>query len=214
MIVVRYRQPADFLQAYSGASGHLGGLFVAVTPEVQVGEETPVEFRFGDGKVFRTQCRVAWRRLVGTDALPAGLGLQFLTRERQTRDLLLAYADGKDIQYAPRSSGRVPAEIAVRVRFDHGELQEHSRDISNDGIFVSTNLALQIGSKVQITLKRPGRLLGLSLAAQVARQEPTGLGFRFVFRTDRSRRQVESLVREMREKAGPQATLVAPIPQD
>ena len=213
MIVVRYRRPAELLADWFD-HGRLGGFFVPTRENLTVGTEVPVELRFGDGKSFRTRCRVAWRRVAGASGLPPGLGLELLSTERHVRGLLLAHASGRPIDWVERHAGRVPAALRVRLRAGDRVLEEVTEDISEHGLFLRTGLHLEAGAPVVVTLRPPGRVLGIRVPGEVARHElgpRGGLAIRFRPGTDRLARRLATLVDGLRRRQGPQVTLVTPL---
>ena len=213
MIVVRYRRPAELLADWFN-HGRLGGFFVPTRENLAVGTEVPVELRFGDGKAFRTRCRVAWRRVAGASDLPPGLGLELLSTERHVRGLLLAHASGRPIEWIERHAGRVPAELRVRLRAGDLVWEEVTEDISEHGLFLRTPAQLDPGEPVVVTLRPPGRVLGIRIPGEVARREPGspgGLAIRFLPGTDRLARRLATLVDGLRRHQGPKVTLVTPL---
>lgn len=215
MIVVRYRRPADLLADWFD-HGRLGGLFVATRENLAVGSEVSLEVRFGDGKVFRTRCRVAWRRVAGASGLPAGLGMELLSTERHVRDLLLATATGRPVAYAERHAGRVPAAVRVRLRAGDRVLEETTEDISEHGLFLRTHVLFETGEPVVVTLRPPGRVLGIRVPGEIARRElgpRGGVAVRFRPATHRLARRIARLVQELRARQGPFVTLVTPLRQ-
>ena len=213
MIVARYRTGQDFLGAWFD-EGRLGGFFVPTRRALEVGAVTPVEVRFEDGKIFRTRCRVVWRRVGGDPHLPAGLGLEFLSTEGHVRDLLLDYAQGRPIPYRERTSRRVPAEVQVVFKYPGGRVAAASEDLSTGGVFLRTTEVVPEGTRGTAVLKRPGRILGLRIPAVVARcveGPPPGLGLRFELTDPRQTEEIRALIRRVLKTRKPAGALVTPV---
>ena len=213
MIVARFRSGPDFLNAWFD-EGRLGGFFVPTRRALEVGAVTPVEIRFEDGKVFRTRCRVVWRRVGGDAHLPAGLGLEFLSTEGHVRDLLLAYAKGRPIPYRERSSRRVPAEVQVVFKYPGGRISAASEDLSAGGVLLRTGEVVPEGTRGTAILKRPGRVLGLRVPAVVARcveGPPAGIGLRFEPADARQTDEIRALIRRVLKGRKPSGALVTPV---
>lgn len=214
MITVRFDAPSDLLDAYFD-HGRLGGLFVPVAPDAaEMGDEVRVELAFPDGKAFRTRCRVVWRRVVPSPGLPAGLGLEFLATEKHTRDLLLDLAHGRRIPFRPRSAIRLPLALRVKFRTPAGVVDTVTEDVSEMGCLVRTVLEVGAGTEVAVSLRAPGRLLGLGLKATVVRVIPGrtgGLGLRFEFRSDRERRRLRGLLEQATGRPLPEPLSAEPV---
>lgn len=66
-----------------------------------------------------------------------------------------------------RKHARLKLEIEVDVTSGHNFFSGRTRDASEGGLFVQTDLELPIGSKVQLVIRLPGSL-GIEADAEVA----------------------------------------------
>jgi type IV pilus assembly protein PilZ len=177
--------------------GARAGVFVPHVLDVPVGAETFCEIIFIDSDArFRVRGTVIWRRLKGhTQGKNApGCCVAFLETERPKLERVLAYVEGKEINFIRRTSPRVPTVLTVAYRTKSAFVTEFSRDLSDGGMFIKTEQPLAIGDALQIKLKVPGRWFALTLAGRVVRTDGGGMGISFSFDSERQRRRLRDVI--------------------
>lgn len=95
-----------------------------------------------------------------------------------------------------RRHPRLKLEIDVDVTSGHNFFSTRTRDASEGGLFIESDLPLPIGSAVNVVIRLPG-MPGLEVAAEVTwaltddSGAQTGLGLRFLSMPDRSREAIQ-----------------------
>jgi Tfp pilus assembly protein PilZ len=198
---------AAFLDAYMSKSQDGGGLFVPGEIDVELGDDVDVELSFAEEQVrFSIRAKVAWKRTnAGRRALPPGVGIAFADGEQRTEQQILRFAEGKEsVSHKDREKRW---HINVDVKLDHAgqELTGITDDISEGGCYVLVDIALPVGSLVDVRLRAPGSLFGwMTLRAYVqwrrtqAGKDGMGLEFRFV--NERQKAKLAKLVAVLRER--------------
>jgi uncharacterized protein (TIGR02266 family) len=204
-LLVSYGTSSSFLDAYF-PNGALGGLLVETDANLALGEEVELEIRFEPGpkRPFHARARVAWRRLRGKGNLRAGVGLEFMPTERESRDRLLAFARGGNLPGPERDHERVPAELRVQVRGRNGPPRhERTGDISEGGLFVRTGDPADMGEVLDLLVRPRMMLRGIAVSGRVVwRREgdDPGMGLQFHFETEDQRRRIARLVSRLVEQ--------------
>ena len=203
-VIVPVINREEFLTRYF-EKGELGGLFVPGALEVGLGEEVDLEINFLEEQVkFRIRGAVKWRRPVGNArVLPPGLGIEFLADDEAARELLLAYATGRDVALVERDGRRFGCNIKIKRNNGEGTVvAEETDDISEGGAFILTNDDVEVGTRFRLKLKPPGALFGINVDAVVAWRRTTGrrgIGVEFIFESPRKRDQVLRLVNTLKQ---------------
>lgn len=180
------------------------GVFVEGEVNFQVGEPLFVEINFlEEQRAFRIKGSVSWRRLsTGRHNLIAGIGVSFDEEERSTRDLILEFAHGREIVFTARESQRLPASMSISYSSDSQFLTDIVDDLSAGGVFIASDEVLEKGTELEIKLRPPGYLLGLRVKGQVAWTSTAGsrrgMGIKFIFESERKRRQLAQVVEKLR----------------
>lgn len=203
-VIVPVTNREEFLARYF-EKGDLGGLFVPGSIDVGLGEEVDLEISFLEEHVrFRIRGTVKWRRPVSTaKVLPPGLGIEFLSEDDAARELLLAYATGRDVALVERDGRRFGCHIKIKRKGDAGTVAEQTDDISEGGAFILTEQDVSVGTRFKLKLQPPGALFGINVDAVVAWKRETGrkgIGVEFIFDSPRKREQVSRLVANLKEK--------------
>lgn len=195
-VLVALRSPSDFLRLYSERNHDL---FAPECVDVEVGTVVDIEIAFSEPALtFSTRGVVRWRRTHASRGLVAGSGLDFLSTEMGTRDLLLRFARGLSIPDLHHRARRFRASVEMEVLVGGARRRIFTDNISHTGAFLRTE-ALQGGGAVPVRIF--GREHSVDLDAEVRwiRSDATrGVGVRFVFADAATRTSVRSLLREYR----------------
>lgn len=177
--------------------GHRRGIFIPHELAVPVGESAQVDIIFLDSDArFRMVGQIVWRRLKGQrrGRQAPGSALAFDAGEPQKIDRLLAYVEGRDINFIKRSSPRIQASFEVSYKAASAFVTDFARDLSEGGIFLASSQDITVGTVLPIKLRIPGRWWPVTLHGEVVRSTSEGVGVRFVFSSDRERRKISRLV--------------------
>lgn len=202
-LLVPLRNRRQLFEIYYHREGQ-DGVFVAGEVDFRVGEQLFVELNFlEEQRAFRIKGAVSWRRMAtGRTSLQAGVGVAFASTERATRDLILDFARGREISFTAREAQRLPVSMNIAYSSDAHFLTDIVDDLSVGGVFIATDNILEIGSELDIKLRPPGHLLGLRVKGQVAwtskHGQRRGMGIRFIFASERQRRQLTHVVEKLR----------------
>src|SRR3954467_3676990 len=125
-----------------------GGIFFATRKPLAIGETVVVSIRLGKRRsptLVRGQ--VVWRRPgKHSTKTKAGIGIEFLAGETQTREYLVSVARGDATEMMSRRHQRLPVELPVRWQIP-GALQDNAgvlRDIGRGGAFVRTEESMPL----------------------------------------------------------------------
>ena len=166
-----------------------------------------MELRFTKGprRPFRFRGRVAWRRLRGHGNLKAGIGVEFILTERMTRDAILEFARNPGAaSFIERTHERVQVALKIQVKgLLLPERTERTGDLSEGGVFVSTPFVIPVGEELQLRLRAPWSIRGLSVRGRVTWHRPAperGMGVMFLFTNDEERQKVAGLVAKLQQR--------------
>lgn len=201
-VLVPMRDRLSFLRHYFNQEGH-AGLFVPGNLHYAPGESVDLEITFlKEQRSFRIRGMVRWSRAPTRPQDPAaGIGVFFGPSEQSTRDLIMDFVQGKDIRFRPRADHRFPVALQIEYRTGAAVVTECTDDVSVGGAFIVTRRDIAEGSVLPIRLKLPGWILPLKLRGVVCWRrttEPTGVGVKFIFDSERQRRKLERLVARMK----------------
>jgi Tfp pilus assembly protein PilZ len=125
-----------------------GGAFIPTRRSVTTGEAVVVSIRLGPrGNTVLVRGTVAWRRPgKHRTKIKAGIGIEFLASEAQTRDYLLAVARGETTAMSARRHQRLPLDLPVSWQVPGARHENRGilRDIGRGGAFVMTSQLLQL----------------------------------------------------------------------
>lgn len=182
--------------------GEVDCLFVPHVLDVETGASIELELIFQPEWItFRLAVEVLWKRAKGQQRpfLRPGTCVAFPTSELDKLDRLLAFIERQEIEFVQRTAPRVPTALEVRYRSNRVKLHDTARDLSLDGMYLATRQALLIGDRLEVKFRVPGKILPLTLQAEVVRKDEGGVGLRFKFEKDGERDHVKRLVTEARE---------------
>jgi uncharacterized protein (TIGR02266 family) len=180
------------------------GVFVPGYVNQSVGAEVDLEIAFAEEQmVFHSRGLVRSKRLVGRKDMPAGIGVEFLSSERRTRELLLKFANGHEVQITRRRSRRLPISLQVECTTPDGKKLEMTEDLSREGAFIRTDAVVPIGTIITVRFKPPGQKTTVSLKAEVMWQrhsERPGIGVRFVLDDSAPQRALAEFIDQVKDK--------------
>lgn len=147
-----------------------------------VGEQVDLEIALAKERMlFHSRGVIRWKRMNGQRSLPAGVGVEFLEEEIDTRDLLLSFCSGDVANVHPRRHRRfpviMPAECAVNGHTARGQ----TLDISREGACLAASseldgTPLDAGQTLQLDLWLP-RQREIVLEAKVRWRQPSNAKF-------------------------------------
>jgi Tfp pilus assembly protein PilZ len=149
---------------------------------------------------------VVWRRPgKHSTKTKAGIGIEFLPTEAQTREYLLSVARGDAAEQVSRRHQRLPVELPVTWQVP-GALQDNSGtllDIGRGGAFVRTTEPLPPDIDVVLKVSPPGAEIAMPLSARVAWRgavggaNGNGFGVEWKARDAGGNRRIKELVRRI-----------------
>jgi Tfp pilus assembly protein PilZ len=206
ILTARFPSGSDFLDRYEDAFAY-GGLFLPTRQVLDPGELVIVDVRMPalrDHMLIRGM--VAWhRRGKRAENLRAGLGVEFLASEQDSRDYLLSLARGEADAAAQRRHRRLPTELRVgwRVPEDTRRYQSYVDDISIGGAFLRTAEPPPAGTALLLEIIPPGGTAPQTIECRVAwaRHCPgaEGAGVEFRCRGVVGMRRLRELVRRIEQ---------------
>jgi uncharacterized protein (TIGR02266 family) len=108
-----------------------------------------------------------------------------------------------------RRAERLQRDLLVSCRTPRGYVSHWAANLSRHGIFVDTPNPAPVGSRVELVVHLPDRLLPCRLDGRVVRVvgqgRRRGMGVEFVGALDRSAARIDSLVKTLRPKSAPNA---------
>jgi Tfp pilus assembly protein PilZ len=204
ILKAHFANGAAFLEHYLPELAS-GGIFFATRKPLAIGEPVVVSIRLGKRRsptLVRGQ--VVWRRPgKHSTKTKAGIGIEFLASETQTREYLVSVAKGDSTEMMSRRHQRLPVELPVRWEVP-GALQDNAgilRDIGRGGAFVMTEEPLPNDTDVVLKVSPPGAEVAMPLSARVAwRGHPGGehgFGVEWKARDAGGTRRIKELVRRI-----------------
>lgn len=198
-LIVPLRNRTQMFEHYFHRDGS-DGIFVPGEINFEVGEKLFLEINFlEEQRSYRIRGVVQWRRLKTRRlSLLPGIGVEFDSNERATRDMILDFARGRELEFTSRSSHRIPVTLQISYASDSRFLTDVADDLSLGGLFITTDKPLEVGTILNLKLKPPGYLMGIRVKGVVAwisdRASRSGMGIKFIFESERKKRKVESVV--------------------
>jgi uncharacterized protein (TIGR02266 family) len=193
-----------FLERYLSDLG-TGGIFFPTRKPLPLGAEVVVAIRLARRRSpTLVRGKVAWRRPgKHSTKIKAGIGIEFLASEAQTRDYLLSVARGDSAEAMSRRHQRLPVELPVLWQVP-GALVDNSgvlRDIGRGGAFVKTADPLPEEPDVVLKVSPPGAEVAMPLSARVCWKGHTGgengFGVEWKARDAGGTRRIKELVRRI-----------------
>ncbi len=211
ILVARYRSGDELLDHYL-SSFLYGGLFYPTRKVIEPGRLVVIDIRMPalpDYTLVRGM--VAWhRRGRRSQGTRAGLGIEFLASEQQTRDYLLSLARGNVEPDKKRRHRRLPTELRIdwRVPSEASRRPAYLGDIGAGGLFIRTRETVPEGTSIVVELVPPGATAPQVLEGRVAWtcEAPggEGVGVEFRCRDLGGMRRLRELVRRIEKNGAPQ----------
>ncbi|HEX3697345.1 MAG TPA: PilZ domain-containing protein [Polyangia bacterium] len=209
ILKAHFASGAEFVEHYLPALP-CGGIFFPTRRPLAIGEPVVVSIRMGKRRSpMLLRGHVVWRRPgKHRTKTKAGIGIEFLISETQTRDYLVAVARGDSAEMIARRHQRLPVELPVTWQVP-GALQDNSgvlRDIGRGGAFVKTEQMLPADTDVVLKVSPPGAEVAMPLSARVAwKGQPGGehgFGVEWKARDAGGNRRIKELVRRIESMGG------------
>lgn len=202
-LVFRLPDRRAFLAAYFH-QGELGALFVPGDSQLRAGDHTELMLRFEEERrEFHTRGVVRWKRSTASPRLPSGIAVELAASERQTRDLLLEFARGREVRWVARRDRRLPVGLEIRYASDSVLLSDYSDDLSHGGAFIRGEELPEIGTELILRIRPPGELFSIRVKGRVVWQqqvERRGVGVRFIFDNPRAHQRFAKLIEKLQER--------------
>lgn len=202
-VLVPLRDRASFLEHFIAADGH-GGLIVPTHVHCEPGEQVDLELNFlAEQCTFRFRGRVT-ERLGGQDGGPGTLAVAFSTAERGVLDMVMAFANGKEVRFTEREHTRFPVALQITYSSDSAfitDVKDVTDDLSQSGAFIVTDRVLPLGTRMALRVRAPGALFPLRLQGVVCwtrEAQPRGVGVKFEFASPRQKRRLQDLVAQLK----------------
>jgi hypothetical protein len=214
-LILKLPERADFVSSLMDRDG-VTSIFLPGTTNLTPGMRVDLGVLFVDGpRNFTTRGVVRWKRESLGHMLPPGLAVDLAPYEETTRDLILSYVRGKDVELEDRER-RLP--IMHPVSFASGDFMtnEVSEDMSKTGAFFTCAKMLAPGTEIDIKLKPEGELFALRFYGEVVwySKERGGIAVRFAFPNPHAKTRFEGFIDRLSEQVdqaievhGPQGRL-------
>jgi type IV pilus assembly protein PilZ len=197
---------AAFLDSYLADLAN-GGIFFPTRKPLALGEAVVISIRLGKRRSpMLLRGLVAWRRPgKHSTKTKAGIGIEFLPTEAQTREYLLSVARGDSSEQLARRHQRLPVELPVTWQVP-GELRDNRGtllDIGRGGAFVRTGEPVPADPDVVLMVSPPGAEIAMPLSARIAWRGRNdvggehGFGVEWKARDAGGNRRIKELVRRI-----------------
>jgi type IV pilus assembly protein PilZ len=208
ILKAHFQSVPAFMERYLGDLAN-GGVFIPTRRSVATGEAVVVSIRLGPrGNTVLVRGTVAWRRPgKHRTKVKAGIGVEFLASEAQTRDYLLAVARGETTAMSARRHQRLPLDLPVSWQVPGARHENRGilRDIGRGGAFVMTHQLLQLETDIVLKVAPPGAEVATPVSARIAWIAPErpgqsnepGFGIAWKARDAGGGRRIKELVRRM-----------------
>jgi hypothetical protein len=194
LLAVTNRQA--FLQAYYDRNGAAGVWVPGASPH-DLGTQVDVEIAFAEEQlVLHTRGVVRAKRPADRGSLRAGIGIEFLAEEHDTRDLILAFANGNR-ELVRRKSRRLPVVMEIEVDLPRGQRIETTENISRDGALLTFSNPPEVGTVVPLVLRPKGFGAPIPIRGEVRWRRTharPAIGVRFIFDDPAKIRDIAALV--------------------
>ncbi|MEZ0311581.1 MAG: PilZ domain-containing protein [Myxococcota bacterium] len=197
--------------------GGTTSIFLPGTTNLAPGMRVDLGVLFVEGpRVFSTRGIVRWKRESSGHVLPPGLAVELAEHDASTRELILTYVRGKNVELKDRRDRRLPIMHAVSFASGDFVTNEVTEDLSKSGAFLSSNNMLAPGTEIDIKLKPDGELFALRFYGEVVWNSKArgGIAVRFAFPNPHAKTRFEAFVDRLSEQVdqalevhGPQGRL-------
>lgn len=202
LLTIPFISSAEFLSHYSSKHDD-GALFCRTRTELDADEQVLLEISF-PGLPNRALIRA---QVLSIEA-GKGAWVTFAPADASTRNFLVGLARGdlEVSQKLERSHSRFPAQlpIAIRVAQDGRDKEHHAvaetstGDVSASGVFVRSDAAPPVGTRVQLVIDAPGGGR-FSLVGEVSWINEAGFGVHFHDKRNEDNRRLRTLLRRASE---------------
>jgi uncharacterized protein (TIGR02266 family) len=173
-------QKSDWVKVFDPMSGDL---FVPMSNPPEAGTDVRIDLTVSKGGprvILRGQ--VQWSRGEGDAKNPTGCSVTLSTTQREKINFLNGYVRGGILNR--REKRRLPLSLPVTFGGMSGPVETHTRDISDEGIFIITDSPLPEGTIVHFAVMPPGYtrmdIKGVvSHTVLVTDEDVPGMGIRF-----------------------------------
>ncbi len=215
-LIFKLPERANFMSSLMDRDG-VTNIFVPGATNLAPGMRVDLGVLFTDGpKQFATRGVVRWKRESLGHALPPGLAIELARHDEPTRDLILSYVRGRNVELKDRQSRRLP--VMHPLSFASGDFvtNEVTEDLSKTGAFLSSAKMLAPGTQIDIKLKPEGELFALRFYGEVVwnSAERGGIAVRFAFPNPHAKTRFEAFIDRLSDQAdqalevhGPQGRL-------
>jgi hypothetical protein len=215
-VVYELPERADFSASLTDKGGATS-IFVPGTTNLAPGMRVDLGVLFVDGpRNFSTRGIVRWKRESMGHVLPPGLAIELAQHDEPTRDLILSYVRGKNVEWKDRRDRRLPVMHAVSFATGDFVTTEVTEDLSKSGAFLTSSKLLEPGAEIDIKLKPEGELFSLRFYGEVLWNSKArgGIAVRFAFPNPHAKSRFEAFIDRLTEQVdqslevhGPQGRL-------
>ncbi len=215
-VMFKLPERKDFSAALVDRGG-VTSIFIPGTTNLAPGMRVDLGVLFVDGpRNFSTRGIVRWKRESLDNSLPAGLAVELARHDESTRDLILTYVRGKNVDLRDRRDRRLPIMHAVSFASGDFVTNEVTEDLSKSGAFLTSSRMLEPGTEIDIKLKPDGELFALRFYGEVVWNSKArgGVAVRFAFPNPHAKTRFEAFVDRLSEQVdqslevhGPQGRL-------
>ena len=211
-LVYKLPERRDFNGALSDRDG-VTSIFVPGTTNLAPGMRIDLGVLFVDGpRNFSTRGIVRWKRESLDHTLPAGLAVELAHHDEPTRDLILSYMRGQNVELKDRRERRLP--VMHPVSFAAGDFitNEVTENLSKSGAFFSCGKLMEPGTEIDIKLKPEGELFALRFYGEVVWNSKArgGIAVRFAFPNPHAKTRFESFVDRLADQVDQQLEVHGP----
>lgn len=215
-VILKLPERRDFTRSLIDRDG-VTSIFLPGTTNLAPGMRVDLGVLFVDGpRNFSTRGTVRWKRDSQAHALPAGLAVELAQHDEPTRDLILTYVRGRNVDLKDRRDRRLPVMHALSFATGEFVANEVTEDLSKSGAFLSSDKMLAPGTEIDIKLKPEGELFALRFYSEVVWNSKArgGIAVRFAFPNPHAKTRFEAFVDRLDEQVnqsleihGPQGRL-------
>lgn len=199
----------QMLECYLSSAPH-GGLMVPVARPMEEGDSVHLDVTLRSEHVTGfIRGAVLWCRHEDQGHYLAGIG--FFAAEAERREHLLGTPPPPPTAPSERRETRYDSTLKVTYQTATDFVVDYTRNISTGGIFVDSQRAPAIGSRILFKLYPPGQETPIDLPGEVAWSRPGGgFGVRFASGSRPARDRLHKLVRSVAIGA-PASSYGAPV---
>ena len=200
-VMLRLANRGKFLKLFF-KEGEAGSIFVPGTTNCRPSDAVRLGIFFEEEqRTFRIRGTVRWKRMTKSKRLPVGMAVEVLPKERDALNLILDYANGREVNWTERDE-RIPAQLQIHYATGSVFLSDVTEAVSRGGVFLRTEEPLEVGDELRLKLKLPGDFFSVRVGGRVTwvREKPRGVGIQFSFDNGRAQSRMQRIVDELREQ--------------